>query len=691
MPQLKIETKTWKIFLISFLILFFELVCIRWLSSYILYLGYFTNFVLLGALLGLGAGALLADKPYNLIKWLPAVLFVFLSGILFVRADINPQFEDFIYFTSGEGIVRLPPYILLPVIFSGVTVIFTLLSQDLGRLFNQFTPLQAYSLNILGSLAGIATFTLISFLSLPAWVWFLVVVLLLIPFLPFDRSLGLNVVLLLGLVGAIAASDYAYFNIWSPYYRLNVIQVSLDKTQSVGLKPTEATGFNYQLLANGIGHQEFTTIEGNKPFYKLPYTLFKEKPTFQNALVVGSGGGNDVAVGLSYGVQQIDAVEIDPRIIDLGQAYHPEHPYADPRVTVYIDDARSFMEKTDKKYDIVIFALPDSLVLASTAGSVRLESYLFTKESFESVKEHLKPNGLFVLYNYYRNEWLIQKITSMLAEVFGEPPVAYRYSEPKYEFFATIFAGPKAKELDLTTPGLTQPTSTSTFAPATDDWPFLYMREPSLPGFYSAVLLVILIFSFIYIYRLSPKGAIGQHGLPFFFMGGAFTLLETRSIVQFLLLFGSTWLVNSLVFFAILLVVLIANWLVSRYKFRQIRLLYLLLLLSLVLNFALPLKMLLFDNLMLRYALATALLFSPIFFANLIYSTVFRDTTRANVAFGANLLGTMVGGTTEYLALYFGYQNLIIFAGIFYFLAFYFIVRQQKKLPSLRVEPIPGK
>jgi hypothetical protein len=159
-------------------------------------------------------------------------------------------------------------------------------------------------------------------------------------------------------------------------------------------------------------------------------------------------------------------------------------------------------------------------------------------------------------------------------------------------------------------------------------------------------------------------------------MGCAFTLLETRSIVQFLLLFGATWLVNSLVFFAILLVVLVANWLAARYKFTRIWILYVLLFVSLLLNFALPLKTLLFENLALRYALATALLFSPIFFANLIYSTIFRDTSKANVAFGANLLGTMVGGATEYLALYFGYQNLIIFAGIFYFLAFFFVVQR---------------
>lgn len=687
MPFLLVKFEALRIFLLSFLILFFELICIRWLSSYILYLGYFTNFVLLGSLLGIGAGALLAERPYKLIKWLPALLFIFLTVILFVRAEINPEFEDIIYFTNGSATVQLPPYLLLPFIFIGVTAIFTLLAQDLGVLFVKLTPLRAYSLNILGSLAGIACFTLLSFLSLPAWVWFLAAIVLIIPFLPADRLFGINVILLLGLVGVIAASDYAYINIWSPYYRLNLIQSKLDQIQSVGAKRSGELGTDYVLLANGIGHQEFTTIERSEPFYQLPYTLFKEKPVYQSALVVGSGGGNDVAIALDHGVQQVDAVEIDPRIIDLGKNYHPENPYADPRVTVHIDDARSFLEKSNTQYDIIIFALPDSLVLASTASSIRLESYLFTQESFESVKEHLKPNGLFVLYNYYRNEWLIGKITSMLSEVFEEPTLAYRYTEPKYEFFATIFAGPKAKELDTTQLGLTQPTSASVFVPATDDWPFLYLREPSLPGFYSGVLLVILLFSFIYIQKLAPKGVINQYGWPFFFMGCAFTLLETRSIVQFLLLFGATWLVNSLVFFAILLVVLIANWLAAQYKFSQMWLLYSLLFIALALNFVLPLKAFLFDNLLIRYILATTLLFSPIFFANLIYSTIFRDTAKANVAFGANLLGAMFGGATEYLALYFGYQNLIIFAGIFYFLAFFFVTRSH----SAQLIPAPLK
>ena len=92
------------------------------------------------------------------------------------------------------------------------------------------------------------------------------------------------------------------------------------------------------------------------------------------------------------------------------------------------------------------------------------------------------------------------------------------------------------------------------------------------------------------------------------------------------------------------------------------------------------------SNLIARYVVATALLFSPIFFANLIYSTIFRDTEQANVAYGSNLLGTMVGGATEYLALYFGYQQLAIFAGLFYFVAFYMLYRRQQKLVAAVVD-----
>ncbi|HNB52352.1 MAG TPA: hypothetical protein PK530_10435 [Anaerolineales bacterium] len=675
------KSPSFRLFLISFLTLYFELVCIRWLTSYVLYLGYFTNFVLMGALLGIGAGALLAGRKPRLIQWLPPLMFVFFSLILITRAQVQAGTENFIYFTNEIAFLPLPSYVLLPLIFVSVMAMFTLISMELGTLINAFVPLKAYNINILGSLAGIATFTLFSFLSFPAWVWFLVAALLLAPFLTVAGKFGRSALFLVGMVSVIAAGDFAYQAIWSPYSRLGLFERT--DTQSIEVNPNTATptGDIYNLTANGVSHQLFATLEQNPPFYHLPYTAFAAPQPLDDVLIIGAGGGNDVAFALAYGAKQVDAVEIDPLIPRLGKKFHPEHPYDDPRVTLTINDARAYLEQTDKKYDLIIFALPDSLVLATSSSNIRLESFLFTKESFQSVKDHLKPNGLFVLYNYYRYDWLVDKIAFMLTEVFGEPPVTQRYDDPlsQYTALATIFAGPRARLIDTSQPGFAQATP-SQFTPSTDNWPFLYLREPSLPSFYSGTLLIILAFSFFYIRRVAPVGAISKHGLPFFFMGAAFTLLEVKSIVQFLLLFGATWMVNSLVFFAILLVVLVANTLAARFQFRT-WVLYGLLFLMLALNLFIPLKTFLFDNLALRYLTATLFLFSPVFFANLIYSNAFRDTEKANIAYGANLLGTMVGGATEYLSLLTGYQNLAILAGIFYFLAFFFFTRM-KRQPS---------
>ncbi|HET7376074.1 MAG TPA: hypothetical protein VFK30_05170, partial [Anaerolineae bacterium] len=262
------------------------------------------------------------------------------------------------------------------------------------------------------------------------------------------------------------------------------------------------------------------------------------------------------------------------------------------------------------------------------------------------------------------------KLLYMLRDVFGEPVAFHQSADQRNTTFATLFAGARVALIDQTQPGFT-PRGGEAFVPAVDNWPFLYMHEPSLPDMYGLALLLIIVFAIFFISRLAPRGTLtDRRHWPFFFMGAAFALLETRSIVQLLLLFGSTWLVNSLTFFAILSVVLAANWLAARFRIKSLNWLFVLLFVTLALNYMLPLKALLIDPPLLRYALAVALLFSPIFCANLIYSNLFRDTPQPSTAFGANLLGAMVGGAAEYLSLSLGYQNLMVFAGFFYALAF---------------------
>jgi len=154
-----------------------------------------------------------------------------------------------------------------------------------------------------------------------------------------------------------------------------------------------------------------------------------------------------------------------------------------------------------------------------------------------------------------------------------------------------------------------------------------------------------------------------------FFLGVAFALLEVKSLTTFALLFGSTWLVNSLVFFAILSSVLLAVLLNSRFRIRRIWVFYLLLFGTLALNLALPPETLLFDNALLRYVVASALAFAPVFLANVIFSNSFRDTATADVAFASNLLGIMAGGMLEYFSMLIGYHLLLLPVMAFYALA----------------------
>src|SRR5262249_49878898 len=112
-----------------------------------------------------------------------------------------------------------------------------------------------------------------------------------------------------------------------------------------------------------------------------------------------------------------------PVIQRLGKQLHPNQPYDDPRVTVHIDDGRNFLRSTERQYDLVIYALVDSLVLHSSYSNLRLESYLFTEQAFRDVKRCLKPGGRFVVYNFFRQGWLVHRLEKTLGQVFDTPPL----------------------------------------------------------------------------------------------------------------------------------------------------------------------------------------------------------------------------------------------------------------------------
>jgi SAM-dependent methyltransferase len=636
-----------RLFLASFLMLFVELVLIRWLGAHIAYLSFFSNFVLLGSFLGIGIGFLAVDRSDWFRRaplWLGAL--VFISAVFPVTID---RTGSSLIFFGGFQTRGLPIWISLPLVFAAVAATMATIAQGVARLFRRFPPLEAYRLDVLGSVAGIAVFAILSLIGAPPIVWGAVIVglfvVLLRPSLRVEHAVAIGL-----LVAAFGLEAFAGSVVWSPYYR-----ITWEKTDGATT-----------VVVNGIPHQAVSTTEARRavdPTYFRPYERAVEPP--ERVLVIGAGTGSDVAIALAEGAGHVDAVEIDPELYELGRRVNPERPYEDPRVRVIIDDGRAFLERSDDRYDLILFALTDSLTLVSGQSSLRLESYIFTREAMEVARDHLSPDGVFAMYNYYRYPWLADRLANTLDEVYGHPPCFDSTGQIGYLALYTIGRDPSAVDCAE----VWAPTSGPPVAPATDDHPFVYLREAGIPSLYLVSIALILMASALAVRTVSGPFRAMRSSLDLFFMGAAFLLLETKSVVQFALLFGTTWFVNALVFAGILLSVLLAIEVAKRTKPNP-KVLYGVLAVTLAIAFVVPESALLQLDVVPRFVAAVAIAFGPVFCANLVFAERFETVERPTAAFGANLLGAMIGGTLEYASLVTGYRALLIVAALLYGLAF---------------------
>ena len=670
-----IADKRARTFLVSFTMLFFELLCIRWIPSYVRYLSYFNNFLLLASFLGIGLGMLSARRERFWFPPFPVLLALLVVIIAKTKFQLLINSTQVLYFgLADQQSAQAENFLVLPIIFGMVTLCFIPLSRSFGKLFSQLNPLTAYTFDIIGSLAGIAAFSAMSYFSLPPLAWFSILGVLLL-LLSAKRTVLLVAVVLAATlieVGQLQVGAY-----WSPYYKIVI-------------SPAVPNG--YSVAVNDIGHQVMTSWPYKEPFYKEVYRIFGSG-SFHHALILGAGTGSDTAIALAYGVDSITAVEIDPTIQQLGARLNPDQPYSDPRVRVVINDGRSFLQNTTDHYDLIIFALPDSLTLTSSNTSLRLESFLLTQDALATARTRLTSNGVVVLYNYYRQDWLIQKLANMVGNAFHQQPLVTTYGG--WGRAAAIMAGPRLATLPKgefgtyheqpVPPGSTYlrilgqgyyPLTSAT--PATDDWPFLYLQDRSFPTIYILGLAMVALYALIGTVTFAPRKTLRRFDWHMFFLGTAFMLLEVKSLTTFSLLFGSTWLVNSLVFFAILSSVLLAILVNRRFKFKRIGVFYLLLFGVLLLNILLPPDALLLSNPILRYILASVLAFAPVFLANIIFTNSFRDSETADIAFASNLLGIMVGGGMEYFSMLIGYRLLLIPVIVFYACALLFRLRSRR-------------
>jgi hypothetical protein len=169
----------------------------------------------------------------------------------------------------------------------------------------------------------------------------------------------------------------------------------------------------------------------------------------------------------------------------------------------------------------------------------------------------------------------------------------------------------------------------------------------------------------------NPAGLLVQ----MFFLGAGFMLVETKAVVHMALLFGGTWIVNSVVIFAVLVMILIANLFVAIVKPSRLGVYYAALLASLVVSALVPMDTFLGMDRAAQIVAASILAFTPIFFAGIVFAVSFTRAVEPDRAFGANIAGAMFGGLAEYSSMLLGFQYLLFVAVALYVLS---IVGHQK-------------
>ncbi|HEX5069276.1 MAG TPA: hypothetical protein VFV78_03600 [Vicinamibacterales bacterium] len=723
-----------ELFLVSLLVLFLELACIRWFPAHVLYLTFFSNGVLLASFLGMSIGCLLAGRARNYLTLTAPMLFVAMLAAQAVGAERDalqsvlrvgdPHAPQLVFFGTEYSAddptrVVIPMEALAGFFFLAVALIMIGPGQELGRALNRVSDrLRAYSLNIAGSLVGILLFAACSFWELsPVW-WFGLIGLAVAyfvfaagavrgrperwRFLPWVLPCLMGALVMAAKTSGVVTDQGRAIgeHVWSPYYRVDY----------------DAPG--RAISVNLIGHQSMVSRDdhANPSYaYALPYLLRRDSggAPFQDVLIVGAGSGNDVSRALAWGVRSVDAVEIDPAIQRIGRRDHPDHPYQDPRVSVHIGDGRNFLRVAQKQYDLIVFALVDSLVLHSGYSNIRLESFMFTREAMADARAHLKPGGVFVMYNYFRQGWIVDRLSQGLHETFQSDPIILTLPfqdeiRPETQGGFTILMAGATQGLREAfgahggywlAPGVAPSTATSNgfqvqppvrddswirLAPArlvaaepmrdaTDDWPFLYLREPMIPAVSArgmAVMGALALAMFAIVARTEPREDRTWRPNPrMFFLGAGFMLVETKAVVHMALLFGSTWMVNSIVFAGVLLMILAANAFVHNRRPASLTPYYAGLLVALACNALVPLDSLLGLARPWQITASGLLAFTPILFAGVIFAVSFGGSARPDRDFSANVAGAMAGGLAENASMLLGFQYLTLVIAACYLLS----------------------
>lgn len=700
-----------RLFLVSVLALYLELLLIRWIGTEIRIFSYLQNTVLVVCFFGLGIGLFTADRAVDYWRGarsllLLAVLLLIpvtrdalmgISQALSVLGQLNIWFQVDFGGTLRNTLAVLAGLVGTLALMMLILEPFIPLGRVLGRLMDDHPrTIVAYSINVFGSLVGIWLFVYLSSLFAPPTVWFGVLSLLYLPLLlERGRRWLPSLLALLALVPAAWFSrmpEGALRTVWSPYQKLTIYDRRL-------YTPRADTPGDYLITVNNVGYQAIIdlseTVTGpDRPTrenpdygysqYDIPYLLH---PAPADVLLVGAGAGNDAAGALRAGAERITAVEIDPVILELGRQFHAERPYDAEEVRVVTDDARSFFATTAETYDVIVFGLLDSHTTTAMTNA-RLDHYVYTRESLRQARGLLNEGGILVLSFEASKPFISDRMALILRDVFGEEPVAFRVPTTEVGWGGVMFV---AGDLDAVRSRLERNAKlahligtwqrrlpvdlTYTTRATTDDWPYVYLSKPRIPVLFLLLggLMGLLVLNAQRAFKLPAvmnPARWQREQWHFAFLGAGFLLLEVQNISKAAVVLGNTWIVNAVVISGILAMILLANLLVSRRPRIPMTPVYAALIGSTLALFFVDLARFAFLPLPVKASVVGLLTSLPILFSGVAFVKAFARVEHKDIALGANLLGALVGALLQSLSFLIGVKALLLLVALLYALAF---------------------
>jgi hypothetical protein len=199
----------------------------------------------------------------------------------------------------------------------------------------------------------------------------------------------------------------------SPLGHINVIEageVPLRHAPGLSLNAAARIPDQVGIFIDGDGPGAITRFDGeldklaflDQQTSALPYHLLQQPAT----LVLGAGGGSDVLRALYHRAGHIDAVELNDRIGELMRTRYSGFSgrlYARPEVSFHVAEARAFLARSGRQYDLIQISLLDSFAAAAAGLYALNESTLYTLEAVSGMLRRLTPTGVISITRWLRD------------------------------------------------------------------------------------------------------------------------------------------------------------------------------------------------------------------------------------------------------------------------------------------------